>query len=263
MPRKRDFILFILCIVFLVLAIGSTYLYQNNTLPFADTISVDFSYDERSLEGAASPEVTEDRTATIARLKEKIAEGAGLNQGVPNLDAIPETPEAAPVPSGTRTVQRCTPAVDDTLRIASWPKTGVSVKAVEGVRLVSEARVVAKQSTSSSSTSLTTIDTPLLQLSLVQLRNPNDSCIAGEIIGVTPAGALIKNGDASLYAGFSEVMLIGYALDGLPIYGVKSDTASLDACGGESQVAGYRYYLRAEDDFMLGCYAGTPAKFLN
>ena len=104
---------------------------------------------------------------------------------------------------------------------------------------------------------------PRLQLSLSQVRDAEDHCLTGEVIGITTTGSLLMNGSASTYGGSLELTLIGYALDGFPIYGVKSDVSVLDNCGGEQTSLGYRYYLRAGEPFILGCFAATPANFTN
>ena len=92
-------------------------------------------------------------------------------------------------------------------------------------------------------------------------RNGFDSCIAHDVVGISTTGELIANADAPRYAGYSAATLVGYALDGFPIYGPQS-SAQLDACGGTSEGEGYRYHIRSVESFVLGCFAGTPAQFI-
>ena len=83
------------------------------------------------------------------------------------------------------------------------------------------------------------------------------SCIATDIVAVTTAGAPIHNADYAKYQGLGEGTLIGYTLDGFPLYGATSNLAT-DSCGGTSVGGAYRYYLSDERAGVLGCYAGIP-----
>jgi len=74
--------------------------------------------------------------------------------------------------------------------------------------------------------------------------------------------------------------LIGYALDGFPIYGPVEDTSTLDLCNGIGETAeDYRYHVRTYDqvdeyadycdpdntgviqwNYIIGCYRGQPSE---
>jgi hypothetical protein len=55
--------------------------------------------------------------------------------------------------------------------------------------------------------------------------------------------------------------LVGYALDGYPIYaGGRWTDAQLDACHGHVVHGGYRYEATAEYPYTLGCFHGTPLR---
>ena len=76
----------------------------------------------------------------------------------------------------------------------------------------------------------------------------------------------------------TSTMLLGYAMDGFPIYGPVSDTSQLDACNGIANGDGsYQYHVRSVDqidanlsycngsspetnwNYVLGCYSGSVA----
>jgi hypothetical protein len=72
--------------------------------------------------------------------------------------------------------------------------------------------------------------------------------------------------------GMGHSALIGYALDGFGIYGMRGENgetltdADLDACHGHTHaimwngvsVVMYHYHMTHEYPYSLGCYAGTP-----
>ena len=70
--------------------------------------------------------------------------------------------------------------------------------------------------------------------------------------------------------------LLGYAMDGFPIYGPLDDDSQLDDCNGIGDGVNYRYHVRSYDqvdqsrdycnaselernnwNYILGCYAGS------
>ena len=92
-------------------------------------------------------------------------------------------------------------------------------------------------------------------------RNSNDAGAnraPSDVIGIALDGSLIKNNEYSLYSIFREETLIGYALDGFPIYGQSE--VSTDECGGILADNQYRYYLSKERKAVLYCYSGTPVE---
>ena len=86
----------------------------------------------------------------------------------------------------------------------------------------------------------------------------SQNCLATDVVGVTPAGALIRNGDAVFYRGIDDSILLGYALDGYPIYGTSNNPA--DECGGVTEAGQYRYVLSSERETILNCFRGVPAR---
>lgn len=257
MIRTRDFLLFILIVVFLLMGIGTTLIYERiNTV--AGTVSkVDFDKETVEIEVIAVTSEN-DREANLARLKEKIAAGESIS--VPDIDtvAVPEPP-VLDTNITNRVANYCSNQANYSQLKADWPKK-IVMREVEGARMVYEQVMVVASTASSTTPEIEEI--PLLQLSLNQVRDSEDTCIAGDVIGITTTGALLTNNDVSRYGGVSDLTLIGYALDGLPIYGNRANTSHLDNCGGVSEPLGYRYYLRPGENFILGCFAKTPATFL-
>ncbi len=139
--------------------------------------------------------------------------------------------------------------------LGSWNPDAVEIRVVEGAPVVFGANAVVDEDSSP------VLATPLLQLPIRTVRAAEDTCLQHVIAGVTEDGALIGNGDAAAYRGYSADMLVGYALDGLPIHGAAPGLA-LDACGGTNTPSGYRYHLRADEPFVLGCFAAPPAQFI-
>jgi YHYH protein len=70
----------------------------------------------------------------------------------------------------------------------------------------------------------------------------------------------------------SKSKLIGWALDGFPVYGPQNpdgSTPTLDACNGQFSAtpefpAGiYHYHASSAPPYLIGCYAGTPGSKSN
>jgi len=84
-------------------------------------------------------------------------------------------------------------------------------------------------------------------------------CVASDIVGVTLGGSLLLNSEANLYKAFSSNTLIGYALDGFPVYG--TGTSLTDGCGGISVEGQYRYELSADRETIINCFSDRPSVF--
>jgi hypothetical protein len=52
------------------------------------------------------------------------------------------------------------------------------------------------------------------------------TCLSYDVVGVALDGSLIRNNEHSLYQVFGSETLIGYALDGFPIYGLNKSSAA-------------------------------------
>ena len=62
----------------------------------------------------------------------------------------------------------------------------------------------------------------VLQLPSRTMPAASPSCIGSDVIGIANDGSLIRNDELSLYGVFGSETRIGYALDGLPIYGITT-----------------------------------------
>jgi hypothetical protein len=100
-------------------------------------------------------------------------------------------------------------------------------------------------------------------------------CVTGYTPGDSTTPSTTCPADCTLVNAVPEVTgiggdtLVGYALDGFPIYnplpGSKDDIdAALDACNGLTVDGQYRYYARTQDqvgsgrNYLLGCFSGVP-----
>ena len=81
------------------------------------------------------------------------------------------------------------------------------------------------------------------------------SCLSSDIVGIALDGSLIRNGEHTLYSIFGAETLVGYALDGFPIYGAIGAPVT-DNCGGTAMAGEYRYYLSSERTGVIGCFSG-------
>lgn len=251
MIRTRDFFLYVATVVFLLAGIGVTVISDKSRQVLESFSPIDFM--EANVPTSAILTSGEnDREANLARLKSKIAAGEGVVISAPpvftSVDSNPSTTEPT-LGEGRATPLTCASWSSQSDAVVNWPQSGVKIKEVEGARLVYTEVI----------NGTTTEEKVLLQLPVRQVRSAGDSCIDGPYIGVTLAGELIGNDDAAKFINSSETVHLGYALDGFPIYGRKTSATDLDSCGGAATSLGYRYYLRANDNFILGCFAGLPA----
>ena len=136
---------------------------------------------------------------------------------------------------------------------AGWSASGLRIDEVEGGRLIY--REVAGEPLASTSEPVVTKDI-VLQLPIRSTRLANNSCISTDVIGIAKDGSLIRNTEASVYQVFGPDTLVGYALDGFPIYGASS--LSTDECGGTLVNGQYRYQISTARDRIINCYAGAP-----
>lgn len=246
MIRTRDFLLYMCTLVFLVSAIGYTVASDLAGAKQDVAPELAFAPEEQtaSAYGAVAQNDDDSRAAYLARMREKLANGAGVIEGAPIVfTSVDETPEPDPVVGGSTGVLYCDVPADVSGVIAGWNPSSVEIHTVEGAYLVLNGSAT------------------LLQLPSASVRNAHDTCLSHEIAGIALDGSLMHNSDVALYASAGGGALLGYALDGFPIYGAV-DPSTLDACGGADNGTGYRYHIRPGSNAIISCFAGTPASFL-
>ena len=96
----------------------------------------------------------------------------------------------------------------------------------------------------------------VLQLPINSVQSNTKTCLKTDIVGIALDGSLMRNGEDKIYKIFGGETLLGYALDGFPIYGLN--TEETDSCGGTSVLGAYRYYLSDKRAGLIGCFSGSP-----
>ncbi len=255
MIRTRNFVLLLLSFVMLALAVGITSVSSLSTSISSlgsyvtDSIGIEREYT------AEVPSEPDTRGERIATLRAKIAE---------RLDA--KTPEVvAEVPAEpTPTEESATtsiPAVA-TVELCSWhsPSAVIWVPSLiqqenrEGMRVYYEAG----PETIDPNTGIP-VPSEVVRARIPLRTGPSGatSCLPSDVIGIALDGSLIRNNEAALYTVFGGDTLIGYALDGFPIYGVTPGVTP-DRCGGVMVDGTYRYVLQSDRLGLITCFSGSP-----
>lgn len=258
MIRTRDFILVFTTIVFLVAAIGVTVL-----KPFLHSVGSG----ERLLEPSSNlvNEYTAqvdshaelNRADNLQALKEKV-------RGDKSVIAMPE-PEESPASSNevseeviaTNVEQKCPYYATQVGMV--WNPKNMYWQQSPGFRTLLEKTeaVLPSSATTSSSSIIQSTDVTRVKLVSRALPVNNPSCIDSDVVAVAIDGSLIRNNEVGLYGVFGPETIIGYALDGFPVYG--KGTNSLDSCGGRIVGGQYRYELSESRTTIVNCFAGEPA----
>lgn len=255
MVRTRDFVLFLLAVVFLLLAIvGTQWWYGWRSLPIVGNA---WSDNEVSSEYAAEvPAKTDDRASRIESLRAKVSARLAARDEV--IASAPETPEPEPRAADTAAT---TTATETTVVVKTcsgyqpltvpWTPQALLQENREGVRVYYERGLPDPLSSS----------TPETIRAIVPLRSwpaGSPTCLPTDVIGVAMDGSLIRNDELALYTVFGADTLIGYSLDGFPIYGPSNVTT--DACGGAMVGGTYRYVLDSERAGLITCFSATPTR---
>lgn len=260
MFRTRDFILIFTTIVFLVLAIGSTSIYQSfidgragEAIKFVDTDNKDYGVEIEVNEN-------DERANRLAEMKSKIAASGDLSFSAP----VTEASEEVVATLETTEPEQSAPISCDNYSTYNgvWPNNA-KLAEVEGARIAFTESEVEKEimpATASSSAVMGTevVKNVLLQLSLYPFPQAKSTCLASDVIGIAQEGSLIRNDEAGLYSVFGSDTLIGFALDGFPIYGLSDESG--DVCGGRMVNGRYVYYLSKDREVIINCFKGLPAK---
>lgn len=249
MPRSRDLILFVVSALFLFGAIFFTM--SQSTGPYTVVHFSDEAAPPAEVIIANNPDDI-DRPGTIARLQAKILSVMTENAMQPSVTAEQEPSAAsstepdAEVSSATVMLKRCADASDGLAIAAAWPRDGVAVSEINGARTVTVYDAAG-------------VVTTLLTLPLTVSADSSPHCLDSEVVGVTLDGSLIFNTDAISYDTVPAHTFIGYARDGVPIYGQYD--GNTDSCGGYDTGSGYRYGLSRERTFIIGCFGAAPQPF--
>lgn len=263
MFRTRDFILFFTSAIFLVVAIGATILnqYKAKTVVTESVILAQVEDREYTSEIFVPESISRDER--LSSMRQKIAEGGEFIISVPDPTVENEVTEESEeiidtVPS---TVQSCRGYKDFS---GQWKVEGIKFELSEGVRIVYRENLFEfKQNTEVAASSTVPIPAPsrdiLLQLPVIIYPSSNSSCLNSDVVGIAQDGSLIRNNEAGLYGVFGTNTVIGYALDGFPIYGVSN--VSGDKCGGQTVNGQYGYYLSDKRDTIINCFSASPVTF--
>lgn len=264
--RTRDFLLFILTIAFLVIGIASTIgIDLSVARQQAALISFNQDSGEQVIYQAILPEAAPDtRASRIAELKDKVVAFLGVNK-----DVFVATEEEVPVEevvdaADLGRIETCSNYGPLSI---NWSPSNLIFEIVEGARIVYREApalapvpvpVPAPTSTSTEVLPVFAARNVVLQLPLRSAPLANKTCLSTDVVGIALDGSLIRNTEQGLYGVFGEATLVGYALDGFPIYGQSSQAT--DSCGGSMSAGEYRYYLSSEREGVLGCFSGVPTE---
>lgn len=248
--NTRNFLLYLLLVAFLVVGIFSTVitdLRSSNTQTAGVIVGVDNGQSEYL---AKADEKKLDRTARLKGLREQISEL--------NLETVDEAPVEEVVVSEVEnpaTKPQRGPAIacgDYQLFSKGWSADNLVFSVSEG------ARVIYRKQTVSSTTSPELAQTLVLQLPLQSTESKQKSCLPHDVVAIALDGSLVRNSEYALYSIFGEETLLGYALDGFPLYGKSK--AEVDECGGASVDGQYRYYLSEAAGPIISCFSGLPVE---
>ena len=267
MIRSRDLVLFVTIVFFLGIGVVVTLVLKGEApILRSMTLLLDDSSNTPTIFSASPHKEALDRDANIIHLRNVLAQNPVTVIPSPSVESASSGEQEKSVEElidGTF-IQKCSDNDDSITSTYSWPLRDVSIQTQGVLREVvyTETHISLPDSTSVSSTTASSLEvrsTTLLQLPLYPLPLPEPHCVPSDTVGVTTAGALMRNSDVALYRAYGPDYLIGYARDGFPIYGYFEGT--VDRCGGYVSAIGYRYTISPDRDFILGCFIATPSTF--
>ena len=244
MFRTRDFILLFSAIMFLVVAIGTTLINQSRSNSGVDILALQpESTGEYIATVARADEIS--RSERIAQMRSKISQQNLISEDLPEENLTEETVDASTSTDqlGSRTGATICPQYRPYTNF--WDARDLNLVESAYSRSLTRGEV-----------SSTSVPELVLQLPVRAQQSGNPTCIASDVIGIANDGSLIRNDEMGLYSIFGSETLLGYALDGFPIYG--AGTSPSDACGGVATAAGYRYQLSTERNTIINCFAAAP-----
>jgi hypothetical protein len=193
------------------------------------------------------------REEKLAAMRQKIAARKNIVAvATPDQPTEAEEPDAVAPVTATEEVKREMRCSNYQTAGVSWSSVGAKIEEVEGARLVYKDGTPTMVGSTSVPTRIT-----LAQLPLKSAPSSAGNCIATDVIGISKNGALMRNGEVLAYSGLGAGVLVGYALDGFPIYG-GAHSGAVDVCGGATVGGQYRYFVGAGQDTVINCYSGSP-----
>lgn len=263
MFRTRDFILLFTTIVFLISAIGATIFGQWLTgesvwqMKKPTTIHQVASTSDVVFAASVSNEKNIDRVGNAERLRSRLIEQRVVDE-IKMAAERKNNPVALPA-AATTTATTSAEVVDDkkpepestTPQLVCsgyspyagfWDVRNLSVEERSGFVLVER--------------EIDGVTDMVLQLPTGVLPSLNATCLSSDVIGVANDGSLIRNDEALLYGIFDNSVRVGYALDGVPIYG--SGSSESDECGGRFLNGQYRYEVSSNRESVINCFVGQP-----
>lgn len=264
MIRTRDFAIYLVVLIALLLAIAVTLVVQGGvgakTAPEATFVTGADEYE------VVVSEEQDDRASYLARLRDKL--GAVFVAPDPETITIEAEEEEGDENTDVESADGdglllCNDNRHQAL-FNNWPTENVSVRALEGARLVVHAPTSLVTPPVATSTATSTLvpkparvvsTSTLLQLPIQSARSTIERCIPTGIIGVRPDGAPFKNTDTIFYQDFLPTEVVGYTLDGFVLYGPTD--VDTDRCGGFVTASGqYQYHVQEEGEYLLSCFGG-------
>jgi len=244
MIRTRDFFLVVVIIAFLVVIVGVGTIRSILITPTSPT-PVSFIDTEFITPEVVAQEHMIDRAGRLAWFKSQLQDWqppdppTTLELSSPEevtQDDISEIPDDTTIVT-TSLVYTCPGYAEYN---TPWPRV-VSITESEGSRVVASSISGTEQ---------------VLAVLPVRTVYTGRFCLTSDVIAISQTGALIRNSEKAGYQVFSETMLLGYTLDGFPLYGMTDRTT--DECGGAYVDGTYRYYLSPARDEILHCFGAPP-----
>jgi hypothetical protein len=255
MIRTRDFFLFLLVSGFLIVAIVVTVVWSYHARPINSNTAVNFYTHTATYttEVATQPDTKNDR---LAELRKKLAEDTSIS--------APETP-IEPVITASTSEETITAPAESSILLCNKTYSPKTIAGLTGSQQYEERdgqrvffTTTAPLDPATTSPAIAVAEQIVFTLPLRTTPLSTESCIKDDIVAVSQTGMVIRNTDYAKYQGSGESTLIGYTIDGFPLYG-RTNSIATDDCGGAMIDGSYRYYLSAERKGVIGCFAGIPA----
>lgn len=258
MPTTRHYAVMISIIALLVIAIAAVaYLGIGNRFSQGAAVFEATQEGDDSQSAVVATTEAPNRESRLEALRNKIAQSGVVadtssptsEEPAPEDTSEPTDTPAAGTVADEENEQRCGNYHQGG---AGWDSRGLLIDEVEGGRLIY--REVPGDPLASTSEPVVNKDI-VLQLPVRSVPSPTHSCIASDVIGIAKDGSLIRNTEVGVYRVFGQETLVGYALDGFPIYGASNITT--DDCGGRMVAGQYRYQLSTNRERILNCFASS------